>query len=111
MSRPHAADDFAAIRGWLEELRRERDQIRRQQAREEFVKEVHQAALNRGAIRPSHLAGVVDRYLRLIPCVNLARRPPAGLFWRPSPAQGGCHEIAAEAQKCWVLPQTAEKSS
>jgi hypothetical protein len=47
MSRSRAADDFAAIRARLEELRRERDQIRRQKAREEFVEEIHQAALDR----------------------------------------------------------------
>jgi hypothetical protein len=47
MSRPRAAHDFAAIRTRLEELRRERDQVRRQKAREEFVEEIHQAALDR----------------------------------------------------------------
>ncbi len=47
MSRPRVADDFASIRCRLEELRRERDQLRRQKAREEYVKELHQAALER----------------------------------------------------------------
>jgi hypothetical protein len=46
-SRPRAADDFVAIRARLEELRRERDQVRRQKAREEYLNELHQAALDR----------------------------------------------------------------
>jgi hypothetical protein len=53
MSRPRAADDFAAIRARMEELRRERERINRERAREEWLREVHQAALNRAL-------GVVD---------------------------------------------------
>ena len=54
MTRPRAADDFVAIWTRLEEMRREREQVRRQKAREEFLKEVHQAALDRalGATDP-----------------------------------------------------------
>ena len=47
MSRPRAADDFVAIRGRLEELRREREHIRRQTGREELLKDAYQAALDR----------------------------------------------------------------
>lgn len=60
MSRSRAVDDFPAIRARMDELRRERERIKREKARDELLRETYQAALAR-ALGPEYLP---DRFRR-----------------------------------------------